>query len=39
MTERNITMENIFIKEELTLRKMKMKMFHFLCKIATDWKD
>ena len=36
MTERNITMENIFIKEELTLRKMKM--FHFLCKIATDWK-
>ena len=36
MTEWNIAIENNWKKDELRLKKMKMKILNILCKIARD---
>ena len=38
MAKWNITLENFGNKGELKLKKMKIKILNFLCKIAADCK-
>ena len=39
MAKWNITLENFGNKGELKLKKMKIKILNFLCKIAADCKN